>query len=149
VENFIERIRAVTIENRPALEVIAQQDSPETLFYVDPPYPQQTRSSIRCAGDTKRAYACDMLEDDHRALAEVLHSVQGMVVLSGYGCDLYDRQLFAGWERHQRESMADAGVWRTEVVWLNPAASAARRHAKPALFNWPAELQRERNEPGR
>lgn len=126
-------MQAVTVENRPALEVIVQQDSPETLFYVDPPYPQETRSSIRCAGDTQRAYAFDMLEEDHRALAEVLRAVEGMVVLSGYACDLYDNELFQSWERHKRESMADGGVWRTEVLWLNPACSAARRHARPQL----------------
>lgn len=127
VEAFIERWRGVTVECRPALEVIQQQDSPETLFYVDPPYPQQTRSSIRCAGDTERAYAHDMKTEDHAHLALALHACDGMVVLSGYACDLYDRELYPTWERHERQSMADAGQWRTEVLWLNPAASAALR----------------------
>jgi DNA adenine methylase len=130
VELFVERMRAVTIENRPALEVIAQQDSPETLFYVDPPYPQETRSSIRCAGDTERAYAHDMLAGDHRALAAVLHGVQGMVVLSGYACELYDQELFPDWQRHEREAMADAGQWRTEVIWLNEAAAKALKSGR-------------------
>ena len=31
-------MQGVIIENRPALDIIAQQDAPETLFYIDPPY---------------------------------------------------------------------------------------------------------------
>lgn len=137
VECFIERMKGVTIENRPAVEVILQQDSPETLFYVDPPYPQSTRSSIRCAGDTERAYAVDMLDDDHRALAKVLHDVEGMVVLSGYGCELYDLELYPDWQRQEREVMADAGQWRTEVVWCNQAAVAALKAGRqqPGMFD--------------
>ena len=127
VEAFIERMRGITVECRPALEVIAQQDSDETLFYVDPPYPQSTRASIRCGGDTERAYHKDMLDDDHRELAAVLRKVEGMVALSGYACDLYDLELYPDWERHQREAMADAGVWRTEVLWINPACAKALR----------------------
>jgi len=130
VESFIERLRGVTIEHRPALEVILQQDSDETLFYTDPPYPQSTRSAIRCAGDVERAYACDMLDDDHRGLAEVLHCVKGMVVLSGYPCELYDLELYPDWRRHEREAMADAGQWRTEVVWLNKAAVEAMKRGR-------------------
>lgn len=136
VEVFIERMRGVTVENRNALEVIAQQDSPETLFYVDPPYPQSTRSSIRCDGDTERAYACDMLDDDHRVLGKLLHGLEGMVVLSGYACDLYDKELYGDWTRHERATPADAGVWRTEVLWLNKAAVRARAHLhhQPEMF---------------
>lgn len=133
VESFINRFAGVTVENRPALEVIAQQDSPETLFYVDPPYPQETRSSIRCAGDTERAYAHDMLEPDHRELARMLHSCAGMIVLSGYACDLYDKELYRDWQRFEKESMADAGQWRTEVLWLNPHCARAIEHARPRL----------------
>src|SRR6266581_2995814 len=142
VEAFINRIAAVTIECRPALEIIAQQDSPETLFYVDPPYPQSTRSSIRCDADVERAYRIDMLDNDHRELARMLHSCAGMVVLSGYACDLYDKELYPNWRRFEREVMADAGQWRTEVVWLNPAVARQQNQLRledsHGATSWPA-----------
>lgn len=141
VEMFLNRMAGVTVEARPALEIIAQQDSPETLFYVDPPYPQSTRSSIRCDADVERAYHIDMLDDDHRELAKMLHSCAGMVVLSGYACDLYDKELYPDWRRFALEAMADAGQWRTEVVWLNPACahkqSQLRLEDSHGATSWP------------
>lgn len=121
---FIERLRGVCIEQRPALAVIGQQDSPETLFYVDPPYPHATRSQ-RNRYDPKHFYRHEMSDDDHRELAGVLHGVEGMVVLSGYPCDLYDQELYVEWERTTRLALADGARRRTEVLWLNPAASSA------------------------
>jgi DNA adenine methylase len=124
IAGFVERLRGVTIENRGASDVIAQHDSRETLFYVDPPYPHSTRVMQR----GNAAYACEMDDDDHRALAEQLHQVRGMVVLSGYPCDLYDSELYADWERHEQEHFADGARRRTEVLWLNPACSKALAH---------------------
>lgn len=119
----IERIRGVLIEHRDAREVLAEYDSPDCLHYVDPPYPGITRTTnITGIG---RAYAHEMSDDDHRSLATILHRCEGMVVLSGYACELYDRELFAGWERHTKGAMADGRIARTEVVWLNPACSVA------------------------
>ncbi len=48
VEGLIEvhgRLKRVVILNRPALEVIRQEDGPQTLFYLDPPYLHQTRAA--------------------------------------------------------------------------------------------------------
>lgn len=129
VPAFVERLLGVVIENRPAAEVIAQQDSPETLFYVDPPYPHATRTS----GRPSCTYRHEMSNDDHRALADALRSVRGMVVLSGYPCDLYDRELYPDWERVHRIALADGARERTEVLWLNPAA--AGRRPQPGLFD--------------
>ena len=62
-----------------------------------------------------------MSDDEHRKLAEVLHAAKGMVVLSGYPSDLYDNDLYADWERFERRHVADGGLFRTEVVWINQA----------------------------
>lgn len=120
------RLRGVTIENRPALEVIAQQDTSETCFYLDPPYPHQSR-----ARDYRQAYRYEMTDDDHRELAEVLHAVRGMVALSGYDCPLY-LELFGDWERVDRDTYADGAGARTECLWLNPAA--VERARQGSLF---------------
>ncbi|WP_067070344.1 DNA adenine methylase [Roseateles chitosanitabidus] len=132
VATFTERLRGVVIENRDALEILAQQDTAETLFYVDPPYPHETRSAIKSHND--KAYRHEMTTADHEALARTLHALKGMVVLSGYACELYDRELFPDWERHERVAMADGARERTEVVWLNPACSRALYLARGDLF---------------
>ncbi len=126
---FTQRLRGVAIERRDALEVIGRLDSEGTLIYVDPPYPMHTRTAAR----TKHGYRYEMTDDEHRELAVVLHGCQGMVVLSGYSTPLYDEELFTGWERHTRDSLADGARPRTEVVWLNPACSRAL-HESHGLF---------------
>lgn len=127
IPTFTERLRGVVIENRDATEVIRRLDSVDTLFYVDPPYCHSTRSALVGRSSKTHGYRHELTDDDHARLASVLRTAKGMVVLSGYPSDLYDRDLFKGWERHHRDAQADHGKTRTEVVWLNPACSAALR----------------------
>ena len=94
----VERLRGVVIENQPAIKVIRDYDSPETLYYIDPTYPYETRNK-RWAGN---AYRYEMTDDDHRKLAEVLWSIEGMSVISGYPCKLYDCELYPDWRRVER-----------------------------------------------
>lgn len=129
IREVAKRLRGVTIECKPALEVIAQQDTPETLLYLDPPYVHGQRSSIQ---EGHKAYAHEMNDQDHEQLAEVLHAVRGMVVLSGYRSPLYGR-LYPGWRSVSREVLADGAARRTEVLWMNPAATAALASADPQL----------------
>lgn len=121
VPAFCARLADVVIENRDALEVIAQHDTPDTLFYVDPPYLGETRHTNRTQG---KVYTHEMTEEeDHRALAEVLKEVEGMVVVSGYHSDLYT-ELYQGWSVREIKSFADGAARRTEVLWLSPRTRA-------------------------
>jgi DNA adenine methylase len=120
VADVAARMTSVVIEHRPAAHVMESHDGPETLHYVDPPYPHGTRSD-----SSRWNYRHEMSDDDHRVLAELLHSLSGMVVLSGYACALYDRDLFADWARVEKETHADGARDRTEVLWLNPACANA------------------------
>jgi DNA adenine methylase len=117
-EAIIQRLRGVIIENRDACAIMATHDTPQTLHYVDPPYVSDTRSG--CKG-----YRHEMTDNDHVMLAAQLHNLRGMVILSGYPCDLYDSVLYKGWQRHEREALADGARKRTEVLWLNDAAANA------------------------
>ena len=118
ISGFVERLRGVVVENRPAAEVIVQHDGSKTLHYVDPPYLHEARNM----NPGNASYAFEMTDDDHAALAHVLHRVRGMVVLSGYPTPLYDEDLYRGWTRITREALADGARKRTEVLWLNEAA---------------------------
>ena len=111
------RLQGVVIERRDALEVLRVQDSPETLFYVDPPYVPATRSS--------GGYRHELDAAQHVALLDALKRVQGMVVLSGYPSPMYDEAL-AGWRRVERQhnAMALKAHARTEVLWISPSAAA-------------------------
>ena len=131
VPAFVDRLRGVTIESRDALYLMERMDSADTLFYIDPPYPLSTRGNAR---GVRQKYAQELTDADHRSLAGVLHGLKGMVVLSGYPCDLYDKELFAGWQRIERTALADGARKRTEVVWLNPACAEALKMARAGLF---------------
>lgn len=115
---IVERLQGVVIENIDASTLIQQQDSEETLFYLDPPYVLSTR-------DKGTDYNFEMNDQDHFELANLVNSLKGMVVLSGYPCDLYDKVLYKDWYRSERIAMADGARERTEVIWLNAAAQNA------------------------
>jgi len=117
LKQIVERLQGVVIENRDALGLIAEQDSPATLFYLDPPYVASTRDK----GDD---YRFEMTDQQHRELAELLHGVKGMVVLSGYHSALYD-EIYGDWTHTDRAALADGARSRVETLWLNPAAAAA------------------------
>lgn len=122
---IIERIDGVTLENRPAIDVMRQYDQPNALHYVDPPYHPSTRSSgnrRRCGPGTAawHVYRHELEHEGHVALLAALVNLQGMVALSGYATELYDDTL-VGWRRLTRDAYADGARPRTEVLWLNPA----------------------------
>lgn len=108
-----ERLRRVQIENRDAIEVIRRYDSPETLFYLDPPYPHDSRGDIR-------AYSYEMTEEDHKKLSELLHSVRAKVAISGYLSPL-TQQLYDDWTRIDAPPaiIHSAKEPRVESLWIN------------------------------
>lgn len=113
----IERLRGVVIENKDAHAIMVQHDSEETLHYADPPYVHDTRG--RGNRYRKKGYKFEMTDEQHRETAAVLRSLKGAVVLSGYACDLYDKELYPDWTRFERASHADGARERTEVLWIN------------------------------
>jgi DNA adenine methylase len=115
-----ERLRRVLLENLPAVELIRREDRPSTLFYLDPPYLHETRTARKVYREF------EMTEEDHRKLLDVLRSVKGRVMLSGYPSKLYDAAL-SGWKRHTFPTPNNAAGGSnkremTEVLWCNFAA---------------------------
>lgn len=126
-----ERFAGVLIENRDAIDVLQAHDSQDTLHFVDPPYVHETRHMRNKGG-----YRHELDDAGHLRLLEALKSVDGMVVLCGYPHPLYDAAL-PGWQRHETSARISGGrgtSLRTEVVWLNPACSAALASARGGLF---------------
>lgn len=118
VGSWADRLRCVMLESDDARAVVGRWDGPRTLFYIDPPYLLGTRTSLN-------GYAHDMTDQQHHQLAADLRAVRGMVILSGYQSDIYS-ELYGDWQRLDHAAVADKGQIRTESIWLNAAAQAAR-----------------------
>jgi DNA adenine methylase len=116
-----ERLAAVSLECRPALEIIATYGRhSRVLIYADPPYLGSTRAGSRYRHEMTAA-------TDHEALAAALRTCRAAVVLSGYDSPLY-AELYHGWHRceiraHTGNGAADKA--RTEVLWSNRPIGAA------------------------
>ena len=73
VFNILNRINNVYISCEDAIRCISRWDSPQTLFYCDPPYPHANQGHY--SGYTL---------DDWQNLCNTLDSIQGSYVLSNY-----------------------------------------------------------------
>ena len=113
--DIAERLLRVQIENRPALEILELYDSPDTLFYCDPPYIHETR------GDSK-AYQYEMTNAEHEELAKCLNTVEALVAFSNYGSPFLD-SLYPKprWHKHitAPKTIHSTKDMRQEVLWTN------------------------------
>lgn len=72
-----DRMKRVMILTKSALEVIVKFDSPETYFYLDPPYWQASQGPYK--GYTLRNF---------QKLLELCSKMKGKFLLSSYACEL-------------------------------------------------------------
>lgn len=84
-----DRLNGVQIDSRDALEVIRYWDSPQTVFYLDPPYVASTR---KC--DVYGDYEQD--EQFHVQLIDLLSEISDAFALSSYQNPIYDRLVERG-----------------------------------------------------
>ncbi len=126
-----QRLSTVQIDSIDGIEAIKYWDTPDTVFYVDPPYVPEARPGFKGT-----QYEHEMTTEDHKRLVEALLQVRGVVVLSGYDHPVYRPLEEAGWEKHVRvtachaagrvrgssllgKGAALARAKRVEVVWRN------------------------------
>jgi DNA adenine methylase len=76
-EQLHQRLSEVQISCRDALRVIADRDTPDTFFYLDPPYPG-------CNQAHYSGYTHENLED----LLRILTKIKGTFILSNYWSDV-------------------------------------------------------------
>lgn len=115
---IVERLRSVQFLCRPAIDVIRNWDSPDTLHYCDPPYLPETRHE-----SSREIYGVEMSEEDHCELANVLKSCTGKVILSGYPSELYS-DLYRDWRTMQFDMANHAAGGKSkarkqEMLWMN------------------------------
>ncbi|NEP10859.1 MAG: ParB N-terminal domain-containing protein [Symploca sp. SIO2C1] len=106
------RISNIQVYHLDALEIIKQFDSPDTLFYCDPPYIQDTRNS-------HTPYEYEYSIEQHIQLIELLSSIKGKAVISGYPSSKY-ASLLQGWHRKETEGRATSGKDTMECLWIKP-----------------------------
>lgn len=73
-----DRFERVQIENLDWRTVLKDYDSPETVFYLDPPY------------FDKNCYQYNMTKIEHVELCTKIFECEGFVALSGYANEIYD-----------------------------------------------------------
>jgi DNA adenine methylase len=86
------RLKNVQVENLDWRHMFADYDSPDTLFYIDPPYLTVHRGT----------YKSEMSVDDHRELLETIFKCEGACAVSGYDNELYNEYDWD--EEHSWES---------------------------------------------
>lgn len=105
-----ERLRGVQIECMPAVELISRFNHPNVLIYADPPYVLETRHG--------KQYQCEMDDQGHNDLLDVLEAHKGPVILSGYDNPLYNDRL-RGWHREENISYSQVCSRKKEILWIN------------------------------
>ncbi|HUA14790.1 MAG TPA: DNA adenine methylase [Verrucomicrobiae bacterium] len=126
------RFHGVQIEQADWREVMLRYDTPNTLFFCDPPYHPEVRVSGK--------YRHEFTARDHEQFVAFLPIIRGMVVLSGYQTDAYKALEHAGWKRKDfvlRTHSSDFRSRRVESLWLSPACARGAESRK--LFLSPIE----------
>lgn len=112
--------RKFQIMNCDYLTAIERIDFSGAFFYCDPPYPQECRNS-------RNGYRYEFTVEDHEQLAERLHSIEGLAMVSSYDCELTNR-LYADWYKvkfpFKRNNIRSgivngSGTLMQECIWMN------------------------------
>ena len=123
-----ERLKRVQIDNLDWEDCILQYDSPETVFYLDPPY-FDTSEGI---------YGDDMTQKRFIEMMNVIFKCQGFVALSGYdniAYDSYDWDSTHSWDsfvsiksvvnsesnRKNNNGLEDTRHTAKEFLWIKEA----------------------------
>lgn len=126
IKDFCERMQGVIIENKDARILIPQLDTPDTLFYLDPPYVSDKWYS-------KSGYTNNGDENLQAEILELIKSIKGMAILSGYDNELYNAEL-KDWKKVSKETINVNNDPRIECLWISP--NAQRKTRKECYTLW-------------
>jgi len=137
---FHERIMRVQIEHADFRQVIRTYDTPDTLFYCDPPYIPEARRS-------KKIYRHEMSVKDHEDLVDLLLGIQGKAILSGYRHPVYAPLEEAGWKRLDFPTACYAVARTPETGILGKGAALAKQPRVESVWLSPRCLEGRPNLP--
>jgi len=120
---FHARLMPVQIEHRDFRQIIPAYDTPNTLFYCDPPYIHDTRT------DHTGMYRHELSLFDHWELVQVLLRIKGKAILSGYAHKEYKALEEAGWTRKDF-NVGCAAAARTKATGILGAGAARSKAAR-------------------
>lgn len=114
------RFKQVQIEKLDFREVIKKYDSPNTLFYCDPPYV-----------NVEHYYEGGFGLKDHEDLAHMLNNIKGKAIVSYYPGELVS-ELYPGWRVEEKQTnksscrvnKGEAKPKSTEILLMNFPAAA-------------------------
>ena len=111
IKPLVERLKYVQIEHVDFRDCIKKYDSPDTLFYCDPPYV-----------DVEHYYKGSFGAQDHEDLAEMLNNIKGRAVVSYYDFDgMNEFYPPDTWQKHEfsqskRSAKVDLGKEKPKSV---------------------------------
>ncbi|MBU2766880.1 DNA adenine methylase [Acidithiobacillus ferrivorans] len=109
-----ERLERVIIQQGDGLQLIREYaGEKDVFFYIDPPYVMSTR--VTGAAD----YSNELTDEEHNDLVDLLLSIRGSAILSGYSSQAYIRLEREGWKTLSVE-IERMGRLREEMVWIKP-----------------------------
>jgi DNA adenine methylase len=110
------KLQKVEIESMDQKELVLKYDSEKTLFYSDPPYLKGTRKTF---GE----YDHEMSDEEHIEWCELIKTLKGKVIISGYMSDVY-QNILKDWNVKSKlvtnnASQKKSKNERTEILWIN------------------------------
>ena len=127
LSEILDRIKDVHISCEDAIRCIQRWDSPQTLFYCDPPYP-----------NANQGHYSGYTIDDFELLCDTLDTIQGSYVLSNYPQEIEPQ---SAQQRVEIESVMSSKLSRgtrennkrTEVLWVCDRSDNARNELKTVI----------------
>lgn len=97
-ESLSKRLDLVQIENKDAIELIKKQDSPETFFYLDPPYV-----------DANQGHYGGYTQEHFNQLIDTLKNIKGKFLLSSYPNEYLNKsRIECGWFSDDKDMVLSA-----------------------------------------
>lgn len=128
------RMMRVQIEHADFRRILERYDTPETFFYLDPPYVPETRKS----GEYKH----EMRLEDHRELVDRLLRLEGIAMLSGYVHEVYKPLEEAGWRRIDFETACYAAGRTRQTGILGKGAAMRKQKRVESVWLCPKTVAR-------
>ena len=122
LHEILNRIKDIHVSCEDAIKCIERWDSPQTLFYCDPPYPE-----------TNQGHYSGYTLEDFKNLCDVLDNIKGSYVLSNYPQSIEPKSAQKRVEIDATMSASKAtkkNNKRIEVLWICDRSEGMRNELK-------------------